>query len=102
MCGYACVGCGRCGKPRSIPLPPVKCLACGALNSPTCDYCESCGRKFALPGESLRKAKTHERVEYKIASEKPLPISTSEFLLPKRGKDGEKNEGKNNKLGRGR
>lgn len=29
MCGYACIGCGRCGKKPDRILPPFRCPACG-------------------------------------------------------------------------
>ena len=50
MCGYVCIGCGRCGKPRTMELPDVKCLECGTLNEPGATRCSSCGAAFAAPG----------------------------------------------------
>ena len=49
MCGYVCIGCGRCGKPRTMELPDVKCLKCGTLNEPGATRCSSCGAAFAAP-----------------------------------------------------
>ena len=55
MCGYVCIGCGRCRKPRTMELPDVKCLKCGALNEPGAARCSSCGATFAAPGASGSK-----------------------------------------------
>jgi hypothetical protein len=48
MCGYACIGCGKCGKPRTLTLS-LRCLACGAENAPDTRACRVCGYQFA-PG----------------------------------------------------
>lgn len=43
MCGYACIGCGRCGKKPDRILPPFRCPACGG---------PACGLSL-VPGEPL-------------------------------------------------
>ena len=55
MCGYVCMGCGRCGKPRTMELPDIKCLKCGTLNEPGAARCSSCGEVFTTPGASGSK-----------------------------------------------
>jgi hypothetical protein len=49
MCSYACIGCGRCGKPRTMVVPPIICLRCGIENEPGAPECRACGNRFA-PG----------------------------------------------------
>ena len=54
MCGYTCCGCGSCGKPRTIPLPPVKCLNCGTLFDMDKGLCPGCGAEFLPPGQKKK------------------------------------------------
>ena len=60
MCGYACYGCGKCGKkvPKkavSIESVPGYCLSCGHLNGPTASCCSQCGTVFADSGQEPKK-----------------------------------------------
>lgn len=50
MCGYACVGCGRCGKPQTGLKQPFKCLACGYLGPDDEGVCPTCGCSPIPPG----------------------------------------------------
>ncbi len=62
MCGYACMQCGACKGTRAGIVPKVPCTACGALNDPGRELCESCGAPLEdiTPGIALRY---HERRE---------------------------------------
>ena len=46
MCGYACIGCGRCGK------KPFRCPACGGPVEAGAAACPACGLSL-VPGEPL-------------------------------------------------
>ncbi len=48
MCGYACVGCGRCGKKRTL-VTTIVCFKCNTENESGAITCKSCGYRFA-PG----------------------------------------------------
>ena len=50
MCGYACIGCGRCGKKPDRILPPFRCPACAGLDRAAA--CPACGLSL-VPGEPL-------------------------------------------------
>lgn len=52
MCGYACIGCGRCGKKPDRILPPFCCPACGGPVEAGADACPACGLSL-VPGEPL-------------------------------------------------
>ena len=52
MCGYACVGCGRCGKKPDRILPPFRCPACGGPVEAGAAACPACGLSL-VPGEPL-------------------------------------------------
>ena len=54
MCGYACCGCGRCGKPRTMPYPPIRCSKCKSYNDPFDTVCANCGTPFPKAGESAK------------------------------------------------
>ncbi|WP_366519226.1 zinc-ribbon domain-containing protein [Adlercreutzia equolifaciens] len=60
MCGYACVGCGRCGKKPDRPMPPFPCPTCGAPLNPGSMSCSRCGASLR-PGTSLKKAHATSR-----------------------------------------
>lgn len=52
MCGYACIECGRCGKPvNKNRSAHWVCLSCGATNPAQSQKCLACGFELLPPGE---------------------------------------------------
>jgi len=53
VCGYVCIGCGACGKPKSklFALPPI-CVRCGAEKASVTAPCPQCGA-ISAPGGAI-------------------------------------------------
>jgi ribosomal protein L40E len=58
MCGYACIGCGACGRPKSKLFQMAGiCPHCKATLPEGTFECELCGYSIR-PGQAMGKAKT--------------------------------------------
>jgi hypothetical protein len=51
LCGYACIGCGNCGKKRTLPDSAITwiCDRCGTVNTLEHRECRVCGKPLCLP-----------------------------------------------------
>lgn len=63
MCGYACVGCGKCGKPKTL-TSTLTCLKCGTPNEVGAATCSACGYSFApgVPGRRQEEERQEDLI----------------------------------------